>query len=312
MNKIDRIERRLKLHDVRVLMSVVETGSMGKAAEQLGTSQPAISRTIAELEHALGVRLLDRSSRGIEPTQYGRAMINRGVAIFDELHQSIKDMERLADPTTGELRIGASIALAVGFASPIIDRLARRHPRMSFDLLAVDTAAACRAVEARVVDLALVHMIEPLAEGLKFNALYREPHIVAAASKNPWTRRRGFKLADLLNEPWTLPALNTQFGAVVRDAFRANGLEPPRTVVTSSLPVRNALLATGHFLTMAPRVVLSAPNSLGLKALPIDLPSTRSLVEIITLKGRTLSPLARLFIERARKMAKSLAEGKIN
>jgi DNA-binding transcriptional LysR family regulator len=87
MNEIDRIERRLKLHDMRVLMFVVQAGSMSKAAERLGTAQPALSRSIAELEHALGVRLLDRSPRGVEPTAYGRALIKRGVAVFDELRQ---------------------------------------------------------------------------------------------------------------------------------------------------------------------------------------------------------------------------------
>src|SRR6267143_1379486 len=84
MDEIERIERRLKLHDLRVLISVVQAGSMGKAAERLGTSQPAVSRTIADLEHALGVRLLDRSPRGIEATPYGRALINPGIAAFDE------------------------------------------------------------------------------------------------------------------------------------------------------------------------------------------------------------------------------------
>jgi len=72
MDELERIERRLKLHDVRVLMSVVEAGSMNRAAERLGTSQPAVSRAIADLEHALGVSLLDRSPAGVEPTQYGR------------------------------------------------------------------------------------------------------------------------------------------------------------------------------------------------------------------------------------------------
>jgi DNA-binding transcriptional LysR family regulator len=79
MDETDRIERRLKLHDLRVLMSVVEQGSMGKAAELLATSQPAVSRAIADLEHSLGVRLLDRGPRGIAPTPYGRAFIKRAL-----------------------------------------------------------------------------------------------------------------------------------------------------------------------------------------------------------------------------------------
>ena len=99
MDKIERVERRLKLHDVRVLMTVVQAGGMRKAAAELGTSQPAISRSISDLEHALGVRLLDRGARGIEPTPYGRALIKRGVAVFDELRQGIRDIEFLADPT---------------------------------------------------------------------------------------------------------------------------------------------------------------------------------------------------------------------
>src|SRR5207302_740118 len=88
MGITDRIERRLKLHDLRVLMSVVQAGSMSKAAERLGTAQPALSRSIAELEHALGVRLLDRSPRGVEATDYGRALIKRGIAVFDALRQA--------------------------------------------------------------------------------------------------------------------------------------------------------------------------------------------------------------------------------
>ena len=117
MDEIERIERRLKLHDVRVLIAVVEAGSMHKAAERLRTSQPAISRTIADLEHVVGVRLLERSPRGIEPTPYGRVLVKRGVAAFDEFRQGMKDIKFLADPSTGELRIGCSEAMAGGTGS---------------------------------------------------------------------------------------------------------------------------------------------------------------------------------------------------
>src|SRR5260370_9080575 len=100
MDEIERIERRLKLRDVRVLMSVVEAGSMHKAAERLATSQPAVSRAIADLEHTLGVRLLDRSPTGIRPTQYGHAIINRGLAVFDEHRHGVKDIEFPSHPTS--------------------------------------------------------------------------------------------------------------------------------------------------------------------------------------------------------------------
>jgi len=105
--KIDwesQIGRRLRLRDLHVLHAVVQHGSMAKAAVQLGVSQPAVSEVIADLEHALGVRLLDRSSRGIEPTMYGNALLKRSMTVFDELKQSIRDIEFLADPTTGEVK----------------------------------------------------------------------------------------------------------------------------------------------------------------------------------------------------------------
>src|SRR5262249_6616283 len=140
MTRMDRIERRLKLSDVRILLAVVEAGSMGRAAERLATSQPAISRAIADLERGLGVRLLDRGGAGVEPTSYGRALIKRGVAVFDELQQGVRDIEFLADPTAGELRVGASIALAAGFVAAAVDRLTRQHPRLNFQLFAGDTA----------------------------------------------------------------------------------------------------------------------------------------------------------------------------
>src|SRR3954469_5121515 len=135
MDNIERIERRLKLHDVRVFLSVVQAGSMHKAAERLGTSQPAVSRSISDLEHTLGVRLLDRSRRGVEPTHYGRAIIKRGVAVFDELRQGVQDIEFLADPTAGELRIGCAEMTAAGPALGVMDRLTRRHPRIVFNVV---------------------------------------------------------------------------------------------------------------------------------------------------------------------------------
>src|SRR5262245_22068887 len=158
-DEFERIERRLKLHEVRVLMATVEAGSMGKAAQILHTSQPAISRTISDLEHALGVPLLDRSPQGIEPTQYGRALIRRGLAVFDELKQGIKDIEFLADPTAGELRIGCNPFLAPTFLSVIVNRLSRRCPRIVFQLVAASMNALHRELSERNVDLLITRPI---------------------------------------------------------------------------------------------------------------------------------------------------------
>jgi DNA-binding transcriptional LysR family regulator len=126
----DRIGRRLRLRDLRVFFAVVQGGSLAKAATQLRVSQPAVSQVIAGLEHTLGVRLFDRSSRGVEPTVYARALLARGRVAFDELRQGIKDIEFLADPAAGELRIGYPESIATTILPVLIERFFEKHPRV--------------------------------------------------------------------------------------------------------------------------------------------------------------------------------------
>jgi len=92
-----RTKRRLKLRDLDILLAVVETGSMGKAAKHLNTSQPAVSKAVVELEDALGVRLVDRSQRGVVPTPYGLALAKRSVAVFNDLRQGVQDIDFRSD-----------------------------------------------------------------------------------------------------------------------------------------------------------------------------------------------------------------------
>src|SRR5712671_1733548 len=155
MQLSDRIGRRMKLQDLHILMTVMQSGSMRKAAQSLSVTQPAISRSIAELEHALGVRLLERHRQGIEATDYGRALLDCGVAVFDELRQGVKNIEFLADPTAGEMRIGNTLSSAGGFIAAVIDRLSRRHPRIVFHVLPAGPDIVHRELNARSVDLAI-------------------------------------------------------------------------------------------------------------------------------------------------------------
>ena len=311
MDETDRIERRLKLHDLRVLLSVVEQGSMGKAAELLATSQPAVSRAIADLEHSLGVRLLDRGPRGITPTPYGRAFIKRGVAVFDELKQGVKDIEFLADPTAGEVRIAAPIG-AAGFLSLVIDKLARRHPRVVCHLITGEGTIPYRALEAREVDLVMTRIVTPIAEDyMHAEVLFEVSRFVMAAMGNPWSRRRNVALADLMNEPWTLPAPDTPHGRMAVDDFRAAGLDVPRaTMVTFTDVARVALVAKGRFLTIATKIAIEfAGGHTAIKILPIELAKSLGFAAIVTSKNRTLSPVAQVFIDCAREVAKPLARG---
>src|SRR5258708_8761998 len=105
MDHSERVAQRLKLRGLQVLDAIVRSGSMAKAASLLNVTQPAVSKAISELERMLGVRLLDRNPQGVEATVYGHALLKRGVAIFDEIEQGVKEIQCLADPTAGEIPI---------------------------------------------------------------------------------------------------------------------------------------------------------------------------------------------------------------
>src|SRR5215470_2527213 len=168
MQMSDRIGRRIKLQDVHVLMAVVQAGSMGKAARQLNTSQPNISKSIADLEQALGVRLLDRQRQGVEPTECGRALLDCGTAVFDDLRQGVKNIEFLADPATGEARVGGNAFLTVNFAPAVIDRLSRRYPRMMFHLESGLPETLFRKLIDRNLDFVMAWKFGAIDERLAF------------------------------------------------------------------------------------------------------------------------------------------------
>jgi DNA-binding transcriptional LysR family regulator len=152
----DRIGSRLKLRDLNIFLAVVEGGSMSKAAAQLAVSQPAVSKAISNMEYALGVPLLERRPRGVEPTLYGRALTKRGLAVFDELRQSAKEIEFLADPTKGEARIGCTQPLAAGLVPAVIDKITRQYPRTSFDVSEGDLAVLQEELRDRKIELSSI------------------------------------------------------------------------------------------------------------------------------------------------------------
>jgi DNA-binding transcriptional LysR family regulator len=313
MDREHRVGRRLKLRHMEILLAVVETGSMAKAGTRLAISQPAISRAIAEMEHTLGVPVFDRSPRGVAPTQYGRVLLRRGLAAFDEVAQAVKDIDFLADPAVGELSIGTTPGLAEGIVLSVLDRLSAQYPRIVVHVVPGSSFLQFDALRQRRIELGFGGITEPFShDDIEAETLYDEPLTVVAGLDNRWSHRRKIKLAELVDEPWTWPAAGTIIDSLVIEAFRANGVEPPRaTIYADAYSLRLRLAAGGRFLAVVPASIMKFPGKPGaIKVLPVDLPTTRRQIGIITLKNRTLSPLAQLFINCAREIAKQLAKAR--
>jgi DNA-binding transcriptional LysR family regulator len=313
MQVADRIGRRMKLHDLHVLMAVVQAGGMGKAARRLNTSQSAISRSIAELEHAFGVRLLDRSRQGVQPTQYGRALLGCGAAVFDELRQGVKSIEFLTDPTVGEIRVAGNEHIIAGLIATVFGRVRRQYPGIAIDVASVASVSEQqRELRERKIDLVLGRMAQSDEEDIHTEILFHDRIVVVAGLQNRLSRRRKVELSELADEPWVLPPLDSPVGVHIANIFRATGLRfPPRGSARGSVHLLCALVASGPFLGILPNSLLRfGANLPPLKILPVELPMPPLPVGITTLKNRTISPVAQLFIDCAREVTKPLAKRK--
>jgi DNA-binding transcriptional LysR family regulator len=302
----DRIGRRLKLHDLHIFMTVAETGSMGKAAELLSISQPSVSKAISEIEHTIGVRLLDRTPKGVEITPYGRALLRRGIGAFHELRQSIKDIELLSDPMAGDVQIGCPEAIACGLLLAISDRFSRQHPRVVQSVHAANNMQLqFRLLRDRNVDFLIGGLPKPIADDdLDIEVLYEDRPFIVSGAKNQWAGRRKVELSELADEPWLLPH-ESIFSSLVEEAFQTQRLIRPKLGVrTYSTYQRLSLLATNNFIGAESGSVLRFNiDRFPLKVLPVDFPVRSWPIAIVTLKNRPISSVVQNFIECAREVA---------
>ena len=304
-----RIGRRVTLRDLHVLSTVVRWGSMAKAASHLAMSQSAVSESIAHLEDAIRVRLLDRTPQGIAPTIYAETLLKRGHVIFDELQQAIKDIEFLANPTVGEVRIAIPEFLTEWLLPTAIDKLSRRYPQIVVRVFQPNTMTLeHRELQDRSVDLVVTRVPKSFASDIfDMEALFDDPHFVVAGKGSRWAEASNIILAELENEPWTIPP-SPVIDTLLQEIFETQGLKPPsKRVIAGSVVLRMHLLATGRFLSLFPTSVLrTAAQQWSIKTLPFDLRAKAQPIAILTLKNRTLSAVAQLLIEELREAARDL------
>jgi DNA-binding transcriptional LysR family regulator len=308
MDWSNRLGKRIKLRDLHILQAAAEAGSMVKAASDLAMSQPAVSYAVAEMEHALGVPLLERSSQGVTPTIYGEALLERSRVVFNELRLGINEIGSLADPSVGELRLGTTPPMSA-IASAVFNQLVPRYPRMNFALSVGATDALLRALRQRDIELVISRLADFVAdEDLDVDPLFHDELAVICSRRNKWARRTGVALVDLVDEPWVLPSPAGFLTKIVRAAFEDQGLEVPRAAVTTQdTYALSVLVANGPFLGIHPGTMLTTPNDHPqLTAVDVRLRKTRGPIGLIRLKNRSLSPVAKLFLQAANEVVKTI------
>jgi DNA-binding transcriptional LysR family regulator len=203
--------------------------------------------------------------------------------------------------------------LAASFVSALVYRLSQRYPRIVFQVVTGYVETLHRELSERKVELLIVRRFGPIAdERLNFEYLFSDSSVVVAGAESPWARRRSIDLAELADEFWVLPPQGSQIASVAQEAFRARGLDYPKTtVITDSPEVRMSLTATNRFLSIFPASALKFPAKRSeIKVLPIELPMAGVENGVVTLKNRALSPVAQLFIDSAHEVAKRMPKAR--
>jgi DNA-binding transcriptional LysR family regulator len=225
------------------------------------------------------------------------------------MRKGLQQIEFIKQPDAGELRIGSSIVTDAGLLPAIIERFSQEFPRAVVDVLPENIAVQqYDNLRDRKVELVLGRLPTTMTEpDLVAEPLFDEPNVVVAGSESRWARRRNLALADLIGEPWVLAQPRSLARSLHEEVFRNSGLEPPSaTVLTVSLHLYMRLIETGRWLGLVPASVMRfGGKRMQLKILPVKVSSPPAPVGFITVRDRTLTPLAQRFIACTRRLASS-------
>ena len=235
--------------------------------------------------------------------------------MFDELKQSVRDIEFLADPAAGEVTFGWAETMEA-ILSPVMEKFTRQYPRVLLRSNQV-TRLPDPELRGRSLDFTLGYFVKwfphnRFIDDLNLEVLFDDRQVVAAGMSSPWAgRRRKIDLAELVDEPWILPDGPDSWNyRVVEEAFRTRGLRVPKiSVMTLSVHLRIGLLASGRFVTTLPSAIPRFhADRRSIKVLPVDLPDRPCPVVIATLKNRTLNPVVERFIAHIRDFTRPLRD----
>ena len=305
---MDVVGRRVTLRELRLFLAVARSGSIVKAANEIGLTQPALSKSIAELERAFGVRLFDRTNRGVTPTPHGEVLLRRATGVFEELRQAVDELGTLTDASRGELRLGGTPTMCAGVLPRAITSVLSNRPKFRFQVAELESGKLGSEVLTRSLDVGLGReQVVGANENLVFDRLFDDRLFIVAGAHHPLAGRRSIKLEEATHQQWVLPTTEGSVTAQFGSELRKQRLELPQSTVTAmSVLVRYELIASNSFLTVMYGSVLRFGNvPKFLRVLPIALP-TGIPVGIFRLKNRTLAPSAEFFIAAIRDMVRPM------
>lgn len=295
--------RKIKTRQMALLLALAKERSVRKAAVALGMTQPSATKSLQDLEHAIGFPLFVRGRRGMQPTNYGEALIRHAQLVVSDLNRTRLELASLASGGMGQVRVGAVISAIPFLLARAVARLKEQHPRLSVTIEVGTSDALVPLLASGELDVLLARPLV-LADRPEFNyeELTSEPLHIVARRRHPLVKRASLALHDLAGYPWALLPTGAPMRKVLEPVFATIGPGEPHNVVeTSSMMSMIALMQESNMLAVMPADVTSFGMRHGLlQRLSIDLPPIMGSYGIVTRRDRAESPGTATFLRHLR------------
>ncbi|MDD0838195.1 LysR family transcriptional regulator [Curvibacter sp. HBC61] len=311
-SSIDRVLRsNLKLKHLQLLVALDQFRHLGRASEFLSLTQPAVSKTLAEVERLFGVALFVRSTRGTEPTAYGQTVVRFARSVLADFDRTRDEIAAVASGAAGRVRVGAMVVATPVLLSQAMARLKQQSPQTSVLVEEGDLTRLLPPLRQGELDV-FVGRLEPgyAAPDLETEALYTEPMCIVCGPRHPLARRRRVDWAELAAQPWVMPPPWASSRIKLNQMFYKHRLNPPVDVIESAsfLVTLTCLREHGAMGFWAQSVARHYRDQGLVRVLPIEVPIDLPPVGLITVRGRLRTPAAEQFMACLRQVNTALPD----
>ncbi len=290
----------MDLHQIEIFCSIVRLRSFSRAAETLFLTQPTVSGHIKNLEHELGVKLLDRLGKRAIPTEAGEVLYRHGRRLLEERDRVRQEIEKITGRVSGVLRIGGSTIPGAYILPPAISAFRKVHPSISVQLNIADSARVTEAVLSGELCMGITGARE-LEPHLEVHPFQSDELVVAVPARHPWAKKRTIVLDDLRAEPFILREQGSGTRKIMQDRLEHAGFSTGdmnvSAIVGSSDAVRQAVKAGLGVSILSSRALTDDLEAGRIAAVRIRGVKMERNFYVVLLKGRSRSPLCRSFLE---------------
>ena len=293
----------MKLSALQALVAAIESGSLRSAARRLGLSQPALTKTIRELERELAAPLLERTSKGVLPTAQGKVLYDRALKANKELSTAVDEIRQLDGAMLGELNVGA-VPVAVMLLLPeTLRTFSRQFPDIRLRLSEELFFAQMQKLRSGQVDVAICGIPDGLASGeFHIETLIETEMVVVVRKGSP--RQQARRLQELADAPWVYTG-STHDAGYAKLLFERHGMDgpPSRTIVNSTLALLS-LVTAGDYVALMPRQIAVHPMAASFFAIvPLAEEGYRLQVAALIRRESAVAPVVRHFLAHLHRAA---------